>query len=269
VRRVRLASGIELHYIERGRGEPVILAHGGSGDLHSWQAQMHEFARGYRVVSYSRRYNYPNRNRSAVRDYSARDDAEDLAALLARLGVERARLVGTSYGAFAALALAIERPGLVQSLVLAEPPVHRLATREIYERFLGEVWAPARRAFRQGCARRAMRTLADGMWGRAVFADLPGPSRRLMMRNARAMEALVMSSDPFPELPRRKLRRLRIPVLLIHGAHAATIHRVVNRSLARLLPCATQRIIAKASHGSPRENPRAFNRVVLDFLKEN
>src|SRR3989442_12106834 len=48
--------GVELHYIEQGQGEPLILLHGGQGDYRSWEPQMKVLSQQYRVISYSRRY---------------------------------------------------------------------------------------------------------------------------------------------------------------------------------------------------------------------
>lgn len=118
-----LVNGVELHYVERGQGEPLILLHGGQGDYRAWQPQMQALSPRYRVISYSRRYHYPNEN-PLTREYSALIDAADLAGLIAELKLGPVHLVGTSYGAFTALALAVERPELVRSLVLAEPPIH-------------------------------------------------------------------------------------------------------------------------------------------------
>ena len=55
-----IVNGVELHYISAGAGEPVILLHGGQGDYRSWEPQMAALSRYYRVISYSRRYNFPN-----------------------------------------------------------------------------------------------------------------------------------------------------------------------------------------------------------------
>lgn len=269
VRCARLRSGIELHYVERGAGAPLILVHGGSGDLESWSAQIDEFARRYRVIAYSRRYNYPNSNSAIVPDYSVRHDAKDLAGLLCHLELREVRLIGSSYGAFSALAFALEHSRAVAGLVLAEPPVHRLVPSATYRRFLREVWKPAKAAFESGKTRRAMQTLADGMWGRPVFARLPHAVKAAMMRNAPAMQALVLSRNAFPSLASDKLRRLRVPALLVAGQRAALIHRLGIRALAQLLPRATERTIPRAAHGSPRENPAAFNRLVLDFLAQH
>jgi pimeloyl-ACP methyl ester carboxylesterase len=121
-------NGVELHYTEQGTGEPVVLLHGGQGDYRSWQPQMNALSSRYRVISYSRRYHYPNENPMTATDHSALIDAEDLAALVAELELGRVHLVGTSYGAFTALAYAVAHPGLVRSMVLAEPPVLQWVT---------------------------------------------------------------------------------------------------------------------------------------------
>jgi len=266
-RRIRLSSGVELHYIERGIGAPLVLLHGGTGDLTCWRPQLSEFARRYRVISYSRRYSYPNRNGDVASDYSAYADAEDLAGLLRHLDVDKACLVGTSYGALTALVLAVMQSSCVHSMVLAEPPLHRWVAPAAYRAFMRHVWRPAAQAFIRRRTREAMRTLVDGMWGRRVFDGLPGATVTVMMRNARAMKALATSADPFPDLPRRKVRRLPIPVLLIAGEHAASIHEMANRALAGVLRNVQQEVIPDASHASPRENPKAFNRAVLKFLE--
>jgi pimeloyl-ACP methyl ester carboxylesterase len=267
VRKARLRTGLSLHYVEKGRGPALVLLHGGMGDLGSWPMQLVEFSRFFHVIAYSRRHSYPNRNHSVSPTYCVHDDAEDLTAFLDYLGVNKVRLVGTSYGAYVALALALRQPARVDCLVLAEPPVHCCAPPAVFRRFMQDVWRPAALAFEHGRPRQALRHLTDGMWGEPVFDRLPSATMRAAARNARAMQALTSSADPFPRLRREELRRLRLPILLIAGQHAAPIHRLVNIALARLLPHARQATIPHASHGSPRENPGAFNRAVLEFLR--
>lgn len=91
-------NGADLHYVERGRGEPLILLHGGQGDYRSCAPQMEEFSRSFRVIAYSRRYNYPNDNPLTPSYRSAYTDADDLAAFIRHLKLGRVHLVGTSAG---------------------------------------------------------------------------------------------------------------------------------------------------------------------------
>src|SRR5438270_13763304 len=113
-------NGVELHLVTQGHGAPLVFVHGGLDDYRMWEGEIAPFARHYRVIAYSRRYNFPNHNSPFVRNYSAAIDAEDLAALIERLKLGPVHLVGHSYGGYAALFVATRHPELVRSLVLAE-----------------------------------------------------------------------------------------------------------------------------------------------------
>ena len=269
--RLLLGNGIELHYVARGCGEPLVLLHGGMGDLGSWAPQLDSLSRSHRVIAYSRRYSYPNRNAPGPADHSALTEAEDLARLLRALRLESAHFVGTSYGAFAALVFAIAHPRMVRSLVLAEPPLHQWARNSpagetLYREFISTVWSPAAQAFGAGSATDAMRILFDGIGGRRLFDRLAPNLGAEIMRNACSMEALVRSSNPFPDLARSMVQNLDVPAMLLRGEHAIELHKRVNDELARALPNAQQFVIPRAGHSSPRENPVAFNALVSRFL---
>ena len=102
-------NGVELHYIECGTGAPFVLVHGGVGDYCSWEPQLGPFSQHFRVVSYSQRYSYPNRNPVIAPNHSALTEAEDLAALIHQLTLGRVHLVGASHGAYARLDVAVHR----------------------------------------------------------------------------------------------------------------------------------------------------------------
>jgi pimeloyl-ACP methyl ester carboxylesterase len=105
-----LVNGVKLHYLEKGSGTPVVLIYGGLGDYREWNPQIERISSHYRVIAYSRRYNYPNNNAEIPPDHSAIVEARDLAALLDELKRERVHIVGYSYGALTALFFATEHP---------------------------------------------------------------------------------------------------------------------------------------------------------------
>ncbi len=265
------ANGVELHYIEKGRGEPLILLHGGVGDYRSWEFQTDEFSKTYRVISYSRRFHYPNKNALDAKYRTALTEAEDLAAFLDKLKIKRVHLVGLSYGAFTALSFAVKYPKMVRSMVLAEPPAHQLIRdlpdgETVYQDFI-KALKPVAEAFRRGEDREAM-SVFNGILGRKLDA-LPPATVEAMMQNALAIKALSLSSDPFPEISKKKLQKLKIPALIVTGENTVKIHKLVDRELARLLPNAKEFIVPNAKHGIPRENPKVFNETVLKFLANN
>ena len=55
-----MVSGANIAYVESGRGDPLILVHGGLQDYRLWNDHLAVFAKTYRVIAYSRRNHYPN-----------------------------------------------------------------------------------------------------------------------------------------------------------------------------------------------------------------
>jgi non-heme chloroperoxidase len=264
-------NGVNLHFIEQGHGEPLILLHGAARDYSSWQAQLDSFSRYYRVISYSRRYNYPNNNPITAENHSANIEAEDLTAFIRERKLDRVHLVGLSYGAFTALAFAVQHPEMVKSLVLVEPPVHQWVKdvpggEILYKEFMTNVWEPVTKAFQQRDTVQAMKIFVNSLSSTRTFDHLVPEARSVIMRNARAIGALARSSEPFPDLSKSMVRKLHIPSLIVTGENTIKIHKLVNEELARLLPNAKKVVIPNAGHGSPRDNPDVFNGKVLDFL---
>ena len=206
---------VELHYVEQGTGVPVIFVHGSVDDYRTFEPQLEPLSKRYRVISYSRRYNFPNARRVPSGNHSALVEADDLAKLLNALGAYPAHVVGHSYGAYTALILAMKHPELVRSVVLAEPPLLRWLPglpggQRLYDDFMNGVWNPTGREFRRGNSEQAMRLTVD-WFGRngylidgkpALFETLPAETRGFIMENALEWQALTTSSDAFPMLDR-------------------------------------------------------------------
>ncbi len=268
--RIRV-NGVELHYIEKGRGEALIFLHGGTGDYRSWNSQIEAFSPDYRVISYSRRYHYPNQNPLSDTNHSAIIEAYDLAAFLKKLKLKKVHLVGQSYGAFTALIFAVKHPKKVHTLVLGEPPVHQLIRNSpdgeaVYQEFMTQTWKPAAEAFQKGEDKKASDILALGISGIRTD-DLPPAVQASRLQNPLSMKSIALSSNPFPEVGSDELKRLRMPVLILTGENTVRIHNLVNQELARLLPHAKEVTVPKSGHGTPSENPQAFIEAVREFLK--
>src|SRR5947208_2695730 len=114
IRTVDIGNGITLHYVDQGKGTPIVFVHGSLSDGGYWADQVGQFAEHYRVIAYSRRYNYPNSNPVRA-GYSAVIDAEDLAAFIHALRLDKVVVIGHSYGALTALFLAAKYPELVRA----------------------------------------------------------------------------------------------------------------------------------------------------------
>jgi pimeloyl-ACP methyl ester carboxylesterase len=271
LRRTVISGEIEIHYAEEGTGPALVFVHGGMGDWSSWAPQWEAFTPHFRCITYSRRYSSPNRNPITSRSHSVVAEAQDLAALLDTWHADRAILVGTSYGAFTSLQLALTHPGKVRALALTEPPVLPFADqtqggREARLRFEREVLSAAAEAFAAGEHAAAVHLLTEGIngTGPGEASTLAGRERRL--RNADAMRALLISSDAFPKLDEAALRQLDAPTLLLHGARTLEVHRATTTALSRSMPRAELIEVPHSGHGVHRDNPAAFNNIVMDFL---
>jgi len=269
-----IVNGVELHYITAGTGDSLILLHGGQGDYRSWEPQIAELSRFYHVISYSRRYNFPNQNPQTATNFSVLTEAADLGALIKALHLKKVNLVGTSMGAATAMTLAFQQPKLVRSLVLAEPPLLAWARHfpdgpRLYDDFMQHIQEPAREAFAAGNDEAAMRFFVDGFASPGRFDKLTPEARLGVMQNAGFFKMMTRSENPYPEIDRRALRSLQMPVLVITGEKTVEIHRRIDEELTKMIPRARSATIPAAGHGSPRENPGAFTEVVEYFLETN
>jgi non-heme chloroperoxidase len=266
-------NGIELQYLERGSGVPVVFVHGGLDDYRSWKDQVPPFSRHYRVIAYSRRYNYPNTNPAKIADYSPNVDADDLAALITTLKLGRVHVVGASYGGYTALILAINHPEMVRSLVLAEAPVLRLAQSApdgaaLYEEFMTSLWRPVGVALGAREDEKALKLTIEYFLGKGAFDQLPKELIEGWRANLGEWRELTRSSDAFPDLSRRDLQNIKTPVLMLSGEHTLGIDRFVDGELLPLLR-AEHVVIPNATHDMWNEQPDTCGKTTLAFLTKN
>jgi len=270
LKKVRV-NGVELHYLDRGEGTPVLFVHGGLDDYRYWKSQMEPFSQHYRVIAYSRRYNYPNNNPMTRPDHSAIVEAEDLAALIKSLKIGRVHILGASYGAYAALFLALRHPETVRTLILAEAPVLRLAQDKpggmaLYEEFMAKLWKPAGEAFRGGDKEQALRLTVEYFAGERAFDQAPEDLRQYWRGNLPEWQALTTSRDAFPVLRRTDVKRITAPALMLSGERTLNIHKFVDGELRLLLRGGERVIIPNASHDMWSEHPEVCRQAALAFL---
>lgn len=113
-------NGVRLHYIERGSGEPVVLLHGNGSMIQDFESSglIDLAAKNYRVIVFDRPgFGHSGRPRDVV--WTPDAQAELIKDAFARLKISNAIVLGHSWGASIAVALALKFPGLVRGLVLA------------------------------------------------------------------------------------------------------------------------------------------------------
>ena len=113
-------DGVRLHYLERGEGPPLVLLHGNGSMIQDFVCSglVDLAARQHRIIVFDRPgYGHSSRPRGRV--WGPQAQADLFQAALDRLGVSQAVILGHSWGASVALAMALKHPQRVQGLVLA------------------------------------------------------------------------------------------------------------------------------------------------------
>jgi pimeloyl-ACP methyl ester carboxylesterase len=273
--RSALVNGTTLSYRLVGdSGTPVVFVHGSLGDFADWDAQVATFAKTHRVLVYSRRYHPPNSPLNDDQTYSPMLHADDLAALLLQLDLAPAHIVGSSYGAYTALVLALEHPELVRSVVLGEPPIMPLLNRTpegdaLRRNYFARVLDPARAAFSRRDSVAALRAFVDGESGTpGRFDRLPAPARARMLGRAFELrhEMLTNREEYMPPLACANLGTLHTGVLLVSGDRSAPVFHAITAELARCLQNDSTATIPGADHAMHTANPAYYNQVVLRYI---
>ncbi len=277
LKKASIGDGVTLHYIEQGRGEPVVFVHGLTGDYSVWQRQVEAFAEeGFRAIAYSRRYNHPNKN-AIQPNHSILVEADDLAAFIRKLDLKKAHIVGHSRGAQTALVLALRHPDLVRTVTLAEAPiVGWLASlpgdeaepgRAQLRRLIG-CSGRAREAFAADNDELALRTMIDCISGDGKYDRIPDAVKARMRQNINELKSLITSQNR-TRLDRDQVRRLTKPTLLLSGSRTVATAKYTDPELARLLPDRNSKwvVLQGATHTMWVEQPVQSRNAVLRLIR--
>ena len=109
-------NGFRMHYEDRGSGQPLLLLHGGLGIGDDWRHVFPSDPDGYRVIVPDLRGH--GRSTNPAGTFTVRQCAQDVLALLERLGISQARAIGLSLGAKTLLHIATAQPARIEAMVL-------------------------------------------------------------------------------------------------------------------------------------------------------
>lgn len=265
-------NGARLRVIERGHGAPVVLVHGAVADYRAWETVLDSFAREHRVIAYSLRHHHPARPDGALPDYGTPRHAEDLLALLRRLALGPAHLVGHSYGGRVAAVAALREPARVRSLVLAEPSLFgALPAGAESEAALGAYRRLAEgllQILQRDGPEPATRRFLEAMAAPRPFEEFPDRLRDIVLANSHTLEALLRSRAAEAPVGPEELRGLRLPTLLIEGELSPRLFRLATEGLAALWLHADHVVLRGVAHGLHLEAPRFFSDAVRRFLRK-
>jgi pimeloyl-ACP methyl ester carboxylesterase len=280
------AGGVRTRYFDAGKGEPVVLLHGGTtgernaaASAEDWALNFSAVAGVHRAIALDRLGQGGTDNPSRNGDYTMSADASHLAAFLTALGDGPYHLVGHAEGGYLALRLAVYEPDLVASCAIidsdtAAPGVGRseyvLATnphpRGSLEavRFTHEARSVDAGHVTAAWLDRQMAFLADDNHAHAI-GKMGGEGLRASQFGPKLL------ADRLDLIDRITLRPVPRPVLVYWGYNDPVAPVEMGLKLYDLIAKHQFRtqmhMVNKTGHFSHRERPDEFNRVVCEFVE--
>jgi 3-oxoadipate enol-lactonase len=256
------ANGVRLQVIEAGQGDPVICIHGNGLNRELWRHLMPELSNGNRAVVYELRgMGLSQSVELPGTTVTVQDHAEDLAALMDALDIDRVAIVAHAFGGFPAMHLAIDQPERISALVMTCTCARMEgATREVIPYWI------------ETAETEGMGPLVESgleRWFTAPFragnVDIMHRYRRMIGANPPLGYAAngrgILAYDV-----RDRLHEIRCPVLLISGKEDRSTPTADHQLIADRVGKAELIVVGNASHTVPEEQPQRFNSIVLDFL---
>lgn len=251
---------VELHFTDSGGpGEAVVLVHAIGCDLGMWESLGQALAPLHRVI----RLDVRGHGASPVppRPYSLDTLADDVAALLERLGIRKAHWVGLSMGGMIGQAFALRHPHRLGKLVIAN-------STSSYGAEGRKMWEARARLVEEGGVAAIRDMVAARYFSEDFRAAQPAVVDRVMQRfTATPKEGYLGCCDAIAALDySRDLGRIAAPTLVIAGGADAGTPPAMSEAIARAIPGARLAVIPGAAHLSAVERPGEFNALVRDFL---
>jgi pimeloyl-ACP methyl ester carboxylesterase len=254
----------KIHYVEAGRGAPVILLHGMGGEGARWMPTIKGLASEFRVIA-------PDQIGWGASDkpmtiYHSGLFAEFLARFMREIGVPKAALVGQSMGAGVALQMAVHYPQLVDRMVLVNGGGFRSANDP------PPADTPdwhARQISNAGTLAESREYLEKMYYNHGLITDQQVESNLILrLRSAYTAESVqIANARGLGGVTEEEVRGIKTPTLLVWGANDKLSPPVNADKLNAAIAGSRKVLIDKAGHYPFIEHPDQFNQAVREFLK--
>jgi pimeloyl-ACP methyl ester carboxylesterase len=224
---------IQLHFIEQGQGQPMILLHGNGESCDYFEHQIAYFSKQYHVIALDTRGH--GQSPRGEKPFTIKQFAEDLHDFMDEKSIERAHILGFSDGGNIALTFALKYPERIEKLILNGANLFPSGVKPLYQ------W-PIEIGYR--------------------IARLFSKKSEKAKQNAEMLGLMVNE----PHIEPSELARLTMPVLVIAGTKDM-IKESHTRLIYKSLPNAQMNII-EGDHFVANKNADAFNKVVDLFLRK-
>lgn len=258
-----ILNGCGIHYIDEGdpEGIPVVFIHGMLFDHRTWRPQVDALRGRFRIIAFDAR-GHGNSDAGDCQ-YTHRMFAEDLAALLDHLRIERAVLCGLSMGGAVALRTFELFRERVLGLLLCD--THSASdsneAKQRRELAISEIKSNGFEHFAEGFLRMVFRP--------AFFSARPEiieEVRATILATTPLAACGVLLAQAARTDTTPLLSEIGVPTLLLAGEDDILTPPSIMHSMHLKIPRSEFRIIPEAGHASNMENPSDFNKYLLEFL---
>jgi pimeloyl-ACP methyl ester carboxylesterase len=266
---------VDLYYEEHGSGAALLCIMGFATDSTGWLLQVPDFSQRYRTIVFDNRG--VGRSDKPTTAYTIHEMADDAAALLDHLKIERAHVVGLSMGGMIAQELVLRHPRRVRGLVLAatfpEPDAATEEQRTVLFTQMGGTITET------GEMRIDFTAMNPMMFFQHLLPLVFNPSfiqtelPKLMQLFSGALQygfsieaILGQLQAVMAHKATDRLAHITAPTLVLTGDADRLIAPANSDVLAQTIPGAKLVTIPGGSHAFNIEMPDLFNRTVLDFL---
>ncbi len=254
-------NGVSLYYELTGKGPTVVFVNGLTMDTTGWINQVSRFSEKYQVLTYDCRGQGLSDKPNHV--YPTEMHADDLKALLDRVNIKKAHVVGLSNGGMVAQHLAVKYPEKLGALALVDTTSHIDTLLDL----ILKSWIKATE-------------LKDNLFRFDVALPLIF-SGDFIERNLGAIETLremsaQKAAEPIINLAKGcrthnikdRLSEIKAPTLIIVGEDDILIPLKHSRALHEGIPNSKLVVMKNCAHVPSIEKPGEFNSIVLDFIKD-
>lgn len=275
-------NGVKINYRQVGAGPDLVLVHGLAANQAFWNLQMvAELAREYRVTTFDLRgHGYSG---TLPDGYQPANIATDLYGLLDHLDIQKAHLVGHSFGGLVIIHAALVAPNRYLSLTIADTRIRSLQPKQ------GVTQTPGWPAMQAKLAEHGIvldeaeldhslvlfEAFAALGWDAhargptdAAAPPLPGSSSRSARRWLQLLANSTLRSDfqQAGDVTPAQLSQLHRPVLAVYGDQSPA--RRTGEHLAAHVPYCQTVLVPEARHFHPSTHPQFFRATLLKFLHE-
>jgi pimeloyl-ACP methyl ester carboxylesterase len=262
------AGGIKTNYLEAGQGKPVILIHGSGPGVTSyanWRLVIPALGEEFRVVAPDM-VGFGFTDRPEGISYGLQTWADQVVALMDGLDIDKASLVGNSFGGSIALRIAAQHPERVDRMVLMGSMGVPFQITEGLDRVWGyepsfenmrrvlDYFAYSRELVNDELAEVRYRGSIQPGFQESFAAMFPAPRQRWV-------EAMTTPEEQIRALPHR--------TLIVHGREDQVIPVETSLKLEELIDNADLKVYSHCGHWSMIERTRDFNRDVRNFLTDD